>query len=269
MRQEITDEGFFTYSDPIGEYRWRDVDGQTGGAADAIWAYGGPGARLSSQVLVPHWKVCLAIRRRWDEGRGHLDDSRLLLLGPVASARINADPPGSEIVAIRLQPEHVESLLSVAVADLIDIELEPPRSRSFDALLRLAEGAANQSIVGGAMLDWARALPVPRISLPHLTARLIRASGGRLPLRRLAPLLEASERSLRRQFLDGLGISPKRYARSVRLQSFLLDADRRASPDWADLALAHGYSDQSHMSNDVKALTNLTAVQLHAMRQRA
>lgn len=80
VRREIPDDHFFTHSDPIGEYRWRDVEGQTDGAADAVWAYGGPGTRLSNQVLVPHWKVCLAFRRRWDEARGELDDCRLMLL---------------------------------------------------------------------------------------------------------------------------------------------------------------------------------------------
>ncbi len=192
----------------------------------------------------------------------------MMLLGPVATARINADPAGSEIVAIRLQPEYVASLLGVTPAELVGVDVEQPLLPALEPVRRLGESGASQSAIGEALLDWVqRGLTDTRAATPRRAAQLIRASGGMMPVRWLANRLQTSERTLRRHFLEEVGVGPKYYARSVRLQRLLLDADRRATPRWAELALDHGYADQSHMCNDMQTLTGIAVAQIHAMRR--
>lgn len=264
----MTSADFFTDNDPLGEYRWREVGAETGHAMDAVWAYGGRTAQLSRHVLVPHWKVCLAVRRQWDARRDELADCRLMLLGPVASARVNAEPAGSEIIAVRLQPEYTARLLRIAAADIAGLDIDLPANPSFDALRRLGESGASQAAIGGALLKWACQAPSDHCpSVTHRAGRLIRASGGKMTMNILARHVEVSERSLRRHFRDDVGISPKSYARMVRLKHVLLDADRQRTPDWASVALDHGYSDQSHLCNEIRSLTDLTVAQIHAMRR--
>ena len=85
----------------------------------------------------------------------------------------------------------------------------------------------------------------------------------------VAKKLDVSERTLRRHFIDNLGISPKHYIRIVRLQNLMMKANDVWQPDWSDLALECGYADQAHMILDVKKMTGKTPVDLHHMRTGA
>ena len=51
------------------------------------------------------------------------------------------------------------------------------------------------------------------------------------------------------------GLGPKRYASLVRFQSLLRRLEREHDPDWTQLALEHGYYDQSHMVNQFQEMT--------------
>jgi len=68
----------------------------------------------------------------------------------------------------------------------------------------------------------------------------------------LVPLRELvgnADRQLRNHFVNDLGLAPKRY---LRLQRFrLVLRSMSATPvSWADVALDHGYYDQSHLIRD-------------------
>ncbi|GAB3738940.1 hypothetical protein GCM10027598_67760 [Amycolatopsis oliviviridis] len=56
-----------------------------------------------------------------------------------------------------------------------------------------------------------------------------------------------SERQLRRRFLVAVGLSPKAYARVVRLHRAMALARSASAPDWADIAVRSGFYDQPHM----------------------
>lgn len=77
-------------------------------------------------------------------------------------------------------------------------------------------------------------------------------SHGNYPVARLAQMLGLSERSLERRFQTHIGATPKKYARIVRLRNAMLQ--RKNFSNWADVAYATGYYDQSHMIHDFQAL---------------
>jgi transcriptional regulator GlxA family with amidase domain len=84
----------------------------------------------------------------------------------------------------------------------------------------------------------------PRIS--HV-ARTIQRSHGRVSVERLAIDADVTRRHLERQFLDRVGVSPKRLARIVRLQHALRVLQRvDTKPRGAITAAASGYADQAH-----------------------
>ena len=66
-----------------------------------------------------------------------------------------------------------------------------------------------------------------------------------------------SHRHLIALFRDATGLAPKRYARLRRFQRVLesLPGNR---VDWSDLAVEHGYFDQSHLIRDFQALAGVT-----------
>lgn len=84
----------------------------------------------------------------------------------------------------------------------------------------------------------------------------LNASNGNYPIRSLARDLDITPRSLERRFLSQLGATPKKYARVLRLRNAILQ--RKTLPDWADVACAAGYYDQSHMIRDFQDLYGLS-----------
>jgi AraC-like DNA-binding protein len=78
----------------------------------------------------------------------------------------------------------------------------------------------------------------------------------------VAAAVAVSRQHLIRLFRRHVGLSPKKFARVMRMQrlrSLLRSAPR---PDWASLALDAGYYDQSHMIAECRLLAGLTPTQL-------
>lgn len=67
----------------------------------------------------------------------------------------------------------------------------------------------------------------------------------------VAANVELSRRRLIEVFTAEVGMGPKRLSRVLRFQRVTELARRECAPDWAELALACGYFDQSHLIHDV------------------
>jgi AraC-like DNA-binding protein len=76
--------------------------------------------------------------------------------------------------------------------------------------------------------------------------------------------LHVSERRLRTVFADGMGLSPKHFARIARVRAVLGRSPERA---WADVALAAGYYDQSHMTAEFRRLMGVPPAAFAAGRR--
>lgn len=64
-----------------------------------------------------------------------------------------------------------------------------------------------------------------------------------------------SERQLRRRILAGTGHPPKRLLRIARMQAVLRTG---RGESWARTAAQHGFFDEAHMANDIRALAGAT-----------
>jgi transcriptional regulator GlxA family with amidase domain len=65
----------------------------------------------------------------------------------------------------------------------------------------------------------------------------------------------ASPRNLGRLFEQFVGMSPKRFARVVRVQAALRRLGADPDTPLATLALELGYADQAHLTRELRALT--------------
>jgi AraC-like DNA-binding protein len=114
----------------------------------------------------------------------------------------------------------------------------------------------------GARLPGISAVP------PDLLAAIERivAGGGRTDVSRLAAALGLTRQHLARRFAAHVGVPPKTFCRVVRLWKVLRSAggDR---VNWASLAADLGYSDQSHLVTEFRALTGLTPSRWIASRR--
>ena len=73
-----------------------------------------------------------------------------------------------------------------------------------------------------------------------------------------------STRHLERAFQEQVGVSPKMFGRLLRLE-YALELMGQES-NLAEVALACGYFDQSHMVRDFRAMTGTTPVEFETLR---
>jgi AraC-like DNA-binding protein len=151
-------------------------------------------------------------------------DGSLWLTGPETEARTGTltEP----LTGVRLRPGTCASVLGIA-ADEVPLDGMP--------------------VPGSGLADGLRALRAPGRPADQAIDQVlqaIRASPG-TPVSQYAVGL--SERQLRRRFLVAVGLSPKAYARVVRLHKAMALARSSSVPDWAEIAVRSGFYDQPHM----------------------
>ncbi len=83
-----------------------------------------------------------------------------------------------------------------------------------------------------------------------------------VPTSHLAREANISSRQMERQFRNHVGLSPKRFCRIMRLRKLLPRLRTPQEPEWADLAVAGGFSDQAHLIHECVALAGVTPRQL-------
>ncbi|WP_405934271.1 helix-turn-helix domain-containing protein [Streptomyces longwoodensis] len=181
-----------------------------------------------------------------------------LVIGPRTRAAYHASERPASCARFSLAPGAARPLFGVAAADLAGRTV---------ALAELPGRVARRLVDGGRDLapeEWAdhlvRVLPEHPSRAEAERAGLLRAGVAALSVRpglppvRVADVareLAVSERQLRNLFTDGVGVSPKHFARIDRVRHVLAHAP--TSP-WGELAAASGYYDQSHMTADFRAL---------------
>jgi AraC-like DNA-binding protein len=89
------------------------------------------------------------------------------------------------------------------------------------------------------------------------SARLIERSHGRVSISQIQNESNLSKKQLIHRFREQIGVTPKLYARIIRLrQALTLLHEGSCAPD--DVAAACGYYDQPHMNLDFRELAGLT-----------
>jgi AraC-like DNA-binding protein len=204
-------------------------------------------------VRLPDAETKLLVRV---EGNGRRS---VLVVGPRVRATYHAAKGVVSCVELRLAPGTTRPLLGVPAVDLVGRavplgDLPARNARQLAAELRGLEPEA-------ALARLTEVLParLPVAADPSRT-ELVRAGvhamsirTGHLPgpVPAVARELAVSERQLRNLFAEGVGLSPKHYARINRVRAVLTHA---ADLSWAELAAVTGYYDQSHMTSDFRAL---------------
>jgi AraC-like DNA-binding protein len=163
----------------------------------------------------------------------------LVVMGPRTRATYHVAEPGPSCVRIRMQPGRARALLGRPVRDLVDRALPLADLRGLDPD-RVAEDPVE------ALVEVLGELSTGQDVIAKATRFL--ADGN---VADAARRLHVSERQLRALFADGIGLSPKHFARIDRVRSVLAAGHERR---WADVAAAAGYYDQSHMTAEFRHL---------------
>lgn len=262
----------------VGGYRESPPPVDLTHAVEAQWMHETPPGPATIHRVVPDPAVSLCFTRTPDDtGPG---SPRLLLIGPVAHARMFKPDPGSHMTAVRIKLEWCRALLGVTPRDHEDAEhpyasavpslggpLEDRLARTRTPAEALRVLVEFLRVRAAAAQIARRAAYTPAPMLVCVGMEMLRKSAGQLRLDSLSAPLGVTDRHLRRAIRAETGISPRRFARVRRLHALLRDADDAAKPGWASLAARHGFADQSHLIREMQALVGVTPAQLVAERR--
>ncbi|MDF3020791.1 MAG: transcriptional regulator, AraC family [Steroidobacteraceae bacterium] len=237
-----------------------------------VWRLTDPAPRAGIQTIYPDGRceliAHLATRPRIrDPVRGWHEQSTTLYAAQRVTA-LQLEATGAlDDFGVRLRP---------AASAIIAREIEPLRDRVVDL-------ASLDPRVSVSLIDAARAFargdaaPLWRL-LERLAAAFpidakiedsvarIESSGGGARIDSLARAAGWSVRTLQTRFLAAVGLTPKEFARVLRLQATLraLGGD---SP-LAELACDAGFADQAHATRELKRVTGLTPARLREELRR-
>lgn len=189
-----------------------------------------------------------------------LVDGRLLVAGPDTSARMHSGASGSSLVGIRLHAGRAPRLLGLPADELTDRSALLADIWSSRAARELTE--AVQDDPKGALIRWSLGTTVDARSE---RIRDLLESGHTAA--QTADRLGYSARQLQRQTRAAFGYGPRRLARVLRIARLTRVVDSGQS--WADLAHAAGFSDQAHLSREVRDLVGLTPTRWRQERVRS
>ena len=255
----------------LGGYREYAAPADLLDVVQNTWLYVGPEVESAHRVL-PDLTIAIALRceRAAD---GSISDATITFTGPTDEAYVFRPHRGLHLEAIRVQPEWCRQLLGIdprehhnQIVPLSDIS---PRWNSFleDRLLRTRTSSESLRVLVDVIRNLRDAMTPSRDArLAHTGLEIIRESPMRIEA--VARAIGISDRHLRRVIFENAGTSPKHYQRTLRLTRMMTAADFDSDPNWSLLAADMGFVDQSHLSQEVRAVTGKTPVELHDERQR-
>jgi len=185
----------------------------------------------------------------WTQG------ARTQVVGANSTAFVVPVAAGTRVVGARMRPGAAPALIGVDAEAMRDARVDVEDVWGDDGA-RLDQALETSTDPVTAMLRtlaWrGRAAPAPD---PLVGAAIARLRAPDVRVRALPAELAVSERQLRRRFLATVGYGPKRLARVLRLDRALTAA--RRGEGLAAAALDAGYADQSHFTNECRALAGV------------
>jgi len=193
------------------------------------------------------------------------------LVGAMTEAVIVEVRPGDRCLGVRFEAGMAASYLDASAAEVRDGDA-PLDDVTFARRFRLAERVAEAPNDAARRRLIAEFLLTPRARVrapdPRLrrAVRFLREHTGSAAVRALTAELGLSERQLERLFTAHVGLGPKAFARVARLERAvtLMGGAVRGQ---AELAALAGYSDESHLIREFRALALASPAELARERR--
>jgi AraC-like DNA-binding protein len=187
-------------------------------------------------------------------------DGTMWLSGPESRSWSRGYPRGTTAVGVRFQPGVGPAVLGLDAAELRDVRVRLEHLWGDRAARELTERVAARLNERGRELELEEAVrrlaagarPVDRLAIAAAAT-----VGRRRPVsvRDLARSLDLSERQVHRRFSAAFGYGPAMLSRMRRVRRVLgLARSAAGRGRMVDLAQAAGYSDQQHLTHEVRAV---------------
>jgi AraC-like DNA-binding protein len=185
-----------------------------------------------------------------------------MIAGPDTAAHIAAAPPGAVFAGVRFAPGTGPTIIGVPGDEIRDrrvpldaIVTPAAYRRAINAIAPAAHSPAGRQALEAALesvaVEWSRLASSP----DPITAGIVAHLRAGTTVAATADAVGIGVRALHRRCLPAFGYGPKTLAKIFRLNR-ALDLARVGTP-LATVAATAGYSDQAHLSREVKALAGV------------
>jgi AraC-like DNA-binding protein len=245
------------------DYREWPPSAVLNGVILAYWRVAGDGTSVPSPTILPDAYVEIVINLGGAvtlDGRPFTGSQPArAVVGLLQTAIEMRYPPDVCTFGIRLHPARAATFLgvptralmnAVSPLDQLSRQLDEQLSRVTERFPRI-ESSEGRDAVETVLIEHLRRAPPNDDLIVHAVDRLL-AADVLIAVSDLAMELGVSPRHLHRRFLADVGVSPKRLERLARFARAWQQAVMGPPLTWADLALANGYADQSHLVREFR-----------------
>lgn len=196
-------------------------------------------------------------------------DGQISVYGPGTKANTIAGPADSGLLGVRFLPGAAAKWLGVSAEQIVNVrapleEFGKCRARRLIGAVRDARDVCTVAVrLEGALADTIAPETVLDRACLETVLELLEsqhAAGGFLHA--LQRAYRCSERHARRETIKTFGYAPKTVERIWRVRRFLRVARAPGRVNLARMASTVGFSDQAHMTREVRSITGLTPGQL-------
>lgn len=246
---------------PLIPYTELPLDGLDAGRVEALWIFVASGPDL--QRVLPDGRTDIVVRFHLEDDGESLSRPRVVIAGPTLHARDVPAQAGTGLMGVRFTLGWAGACLGISPKLLRDRELlhedadallpahaeRLKRCRSLTELKRLLVATAQE------LLQAARTTPGQLLAVEAV--RLLRSAPARPDLKLLCRQLGVSERALRREVNEAVGVPLRSLASIVRFhRAMMLMREPGARP--SVVAAEAGYSDQAHMNREFQRYGRFT-----------
>lgn len=246
---------------PLIPYSELPLDGLDAERVEALWLFVASGPDL--QRVLPDGRTDIVARFHLEDDLQSISRVRLVIAGPTLHVREVPARAGTGLMGLRFKLGWASACLGVSPKLLRDRELlheeadallpqhadQLKRCRSLSELKRTLVSTAHE------LLQASRITPGQLLAAEAV--RLLRSAPERPDLKLLCRQLGVSERALRREVLQAVGVPLRSLASIVRFhRAMMLMREPGARP--SVVAAEAGYSDQAHMNREFRRYGRFT-----------
>jgi AraC-like DNA-binding protein len=250
------------------EFRTRKPCASLAGFVDLLWYWDGPRRPHSYERLLPDGSMELVVNLYDDEIRSY--DQRdfrtyqrlepAVLVGPHSEYFVLDTTQQVRVLGVHFRPGGAFPFLRAPADELHGLHVS--LADLWGGFARALRERLLSAPTVDAQFDLMEAALNARIARPleHHRAVAFALREFQCGSQSVADVIEIAGISTRRfieLFKQQVGLAPKQYCRVQRFQRVIRGLPRGAAIDWADVALANGYFDQSHLINDFRAIAGM------------
>lgn len=238
-------------------FEYRTPVGPLADFVELLWYWSGYHRTRGLERILPMPTVELVIKlhsaRASDSG----------LSGPRSSSFIIGRHATDQLLGIHFKAGGAFPFLGCAFGELHNtgVTLEelwgPRRAKRLLELLDDTQSVESKFQILERWLMWIADRPMRHHGAVALAIREFQSDPGLFTSARIAKQVNLSQRRFIELFRDEVGVTPKLFCRVQRFHHVIRAIEHQSEVDWVDVALSHGYSDQSHFIHDFREFSGL------------